>query len=45
MNRVNVEIPSDIDGIVYLPFRESVEEIELQLMKELKEAEIQVNFV
>lgn len=45
INKANIEIPSDIDGIVYLPFRESVEEIELQLMKELKEAKIEVSFV
>ena len=34
----NVEKPSDIEGIVYIPFKESVEEIRFKVMKELKEA-------
>jgi predicted nucleotide-binding protein len=34
----NVEKPSDMDGIVYLSFRNSVEEIRLKIMKELNKA-------
>jgi len=30
----NVEKPSDVDGIVYLPFKESVDEVEMDLRKE-----------
>jgi predicted nucleotide-binding protein len=40
--RSSVEKPSDIDGIAYLPYRESVEEIELSLLKEFKEAKLEV---
>lgn len=32
-----VELPSDMHGIVYIPFKDSVEEIRLKVMKELKE--------
>jgi len=34
----NVERPSDMHGIVYIPFKDSIEEIRLKIMKELKEA-------
>lgn len=34
----NIELPSDMHGIVYIPFENSVEEIRLKIMKELKEA-------
>ncbi|MFP8784309.1 TIR domain-containing protein [Planococcus plakortidis] len=36
----NVEKPSDIDGIAYLPYEHSVEELEYSILKELKEADI-----
>lgn len=32
----NVEKPSDIDGIVYLHFKDSIDEIEMDLKKEFK---------
>ena len=34
----DVELPSDMHGIVYIRFEKSVEEIRLKIMKELKEA-------
>ena len=34
----NVEKPSDIDGLAYLPYNQSVEEIEYLLLRELKQA-------
>ena len=34
----DVELPSDMQGIVYIPFRNSVEEIRVRIMKELKQA-------
>lgn len=37
-----VELPTDIHGIAYLPYNESVEEVEFALLKELKEAKIKV---
>lgn len=39
----SVEKPSDIDGIAYIPFSKSIEEIELLLLKELKAANLKVN--
>jgi predicted nucleotide-binding protein len=38
----DVEKPSDIEGIVYIPFKESVEEIRLKIMKELKAADYEI---
>lgn len=38
----NMERPTDISGIVYYPFQESVEEIRVQLAKELKTVGISV---
>ncbi|MCY8391139.1 nucleotide-binding protein [Bacillus haynesii] len=40
--RSNVEKPSDIDGIAYLQYNQSVEEIEYSILKELKEAKIEI---
>jgi predicted nucleotide-binding protein len=34
----NVEKPSDIEGIVFVPFKDSIEEIQVKIMRELKEA-------
>lgn len=34
----DVEKPSDIEGIVYIPFKESVNEVRNKIVKELKEA-------
>jgi predicted nucleotide-binding protein len=34
----DVELPSDMHGIVYIPFGSSVEDIRLKIMKELQEA-------
>lgn len=38
----DVELPSDMHGIVYVPFEKSVEEIRIKIMKELKEAGYEV---
>jgi predicted nucleotide-binding protein len=37
LHKGNVELPSDMHGIVYIPFEGSVEEIRPRIMKELKE--------
>lgn len=37
----NVELPSDIDGVAYLPYNQSVEEVEMALLRELKAANLQ----
>jgi predicted nucleotide-binding protein len=34
----DVEKPSDIEGIVYIPFKNSINEVQVKIMKELKEA-------
>jgi len=34
----SVEKPSDIDGLLYLPFKENLDEVKPQLFRELKEA-------
>jgi len=34
----DVEKPSDIEGILYIPFKDSVEEVRLEIFKELTEA-------
>lgn len=39
----DVELPSDMHGIVYIPFKESVKERRSQIVKELKEAGYQIN--
>lgn len=38
-----IELPSDIHGIVYMEFKDSVNEKRLSIMKELKEAGYRVN--
>jgi predicted nucleotide-binding protein len=40
----NVQKPSDIEGIVYIPFENSVEEVRLKIMKELKLAGYEIKF-
>lgn len=37
LHRGNVELPSDMHGIVYVPFEKCIEEVRLRIMKELKE--------
>ncbi|MGD6968740.1 TIR domain-containing protein [Rossellomorea vietnamensis] len=41
----SVERPTDIDGIAYIPYSQSVEEAEYALLKELKEANLEFQFV
>jgi predicted nucleotide-binding protein len=36
-----LELPTDINGVAYLPYSNSVEETEYALLKELKEAEVE----
>jgi predicted nucleotide-binding protein len=38
LHKGNIELPSDMHGIVYVPFENSVEEIRPRIMKELMEA-------
>ncbi|MBD0728256.1 hypothetical protein ADP74_08225 [Bacillus cereus] len=42
LHKSTVELPTDIHGLAYLPYNDSVEEIEFSLLKELKEAKIEV---
>jgi predicted nucleotide-binding protein len=42
LHKGDVELPSDMQGIVYIPFENSVEEIRIKIMKELKEAGYEV---
>ncbi|WP_242290309.1 TIR domain-containing protein [Bacillus cereus group sp. BfR-BA-01319] len=42
LHKSTVELPTDIHGLAYLPYNNSVEEVEYSLLKELKEAEIQL---
>ncbi|AMQ22082.1 putative nucleotide-binding protein [Anoxybacillus tepidamans] len=37
----NVELPTDINGIAYIPYQYSVEEVEFALLRELKEAKLE----
>lgn len=41
----SVEKPSDIDGIAYIPFNNSIEEIEFSLLRELKTANLKVRIL
>jgi predicted nucleotide-binding protein len=38
LHKGDVELPSDMHGIVYIPFKDSVEETRYKIMKELQEA-------
>jgi predicted nucleotide-binding protein len=38
LQKQTVERPSDIDGLIYIPFKEKVDEISVQLIKELQAA-------
>ena len=38
----NVEKPSDIEGIVYVPFKDSVYDAQVRIMKELRDAEYEI---
>lgn len=38
LHKGEVELPSDMLGIVYIPFKDSIGEVRLKIMKELKEA-------
>jgi predicted nucleotide-binding protein len=38
----NVEKPSDIEGIVYIPFKDSVYDAQVKIMKELRDAEYEI---
>ena len=39
----NMERPSDIDGLIYIPFEDDVEETKLHLAKEIDAQEITIN--
>jgi predicted nucleotide-binding protein len=38
LRKKTVEQPSDIDGLIYIPFEERVEEIKVRLIQELQAA-------
>jgi predicted nucleotide-binding protein len=38
LHKRSVELPSDIAGLIYIPFEERVDEVKAQLFKELREA-------
>lgn len=40
----NVEKPSDLEGLVYIPFNYSIHEVQLDIIKELRAAGYEVNF-
>jgi predicted nucleotide-binding protein len=40
---VDMERPSDIHGLIYIPFRESLEEVKLQLGQEMNARGLNVN--
>jgi predicted nucleotide-binding protein len=44
LHKGDVEIPSDMKGIMYISFNDSLEEIRLNIMKELKDAGFSINF-
>lgn len=39
----NIELPSDLHGLLYLPFQSSINEIQLDIVKELRAAGYEVN--
>jgi len=39
----NVELPSDMQGIVYVPFNESINEAKGMILKELSEAGYEIS--
>jgi predicted nucleotide-binding protein len=39
----NVELPSDVNGLVYIRFKDSINEVQLEIAKELRAAEYKVN--
>lgn len=41
----SVEKPTDIDGIAYIPFNHSVEEVEYPLLREMKEAKLDLRII
>jgi len=42
LHKGNVELPSDMHGIVYIPFKESVEEARDMIIKELREVDYEI---
>ena len=42
-NVQNMERPSDIDGLIYMPFSDSLDEIKVKLAKEMKKQGIEIN--
>jgi predicted nucleotide-binding protein len=38
LQKQTVERPSDIDGLIYIPFKERVDEVNVQLIKEFQAA-------
>lgn len=42
IHKASLELPTDINGIAYIPFNESVEEVEFTLLKEFKEAGLEI---
>ena len=42
LHKGDVELPSDMHGIVYIPFSESVEEVRYKIIKELKAADYEL---
>jgi predicted nucleotide-binding protein len=38
VHKQSVELPSDINGLIYIPFQERVDEVRTALLKELQNA-------
>jgi predicted nucleotide-binding protein len=43
LHRGNVELPSDINGLLYIPFEEGIDEIKERVAAELQEAGFKIN--
>ena len=43
LHKGDVELPSDINGLLYVPFKERVDEIKERVAAELQEAGFQIN--
>ena len=43
LHRGNVELPSDINGLLYIPFKERIDEIKERVAAELQEAGFRIN--
>ena len=43
LHKGSIELPSDINGLLYIPFKERVDEVKERVAAELQEAGFQIN--